>query len=50
LTNEEKEKKRQLKSGKSILVKEFAKTRSNKSIRELLSGDASHWIHLLKPI
>ena len=50
LTTEQKEKKRQLKLGKSILVKEFAKKRSHKSIRELLSSDASEWIQLLKPI
>lgn len=50
LSPAQKEKKRRLKSGKSILVKEFAKKRSYKSIRELLSSDASEWIQLLKPI
>ena len=39
-----------LKAGKSLLVKEFAKQRRHKSIRELLSCDAAPWIHLLKPI
>ena len=50
LTQEEKLKKQQLKKGKSILVKEFSKTKSHPSIRELLQSEASIWIHLLKPI
>lgn len=50
LSPADKEKKRMLKAGKSLLVKEFAKQRRHKSIRELLSSDAAPWIHLLKPI
>lgn len=42
--------KAQLKKGKSLLVKEFAKTRHTKSIRELLNSDAKAWIELLIPI
>jgi len=50
LSPEEKTRKQQLKAGKAILVKEFAKKRRNKSIRELLSSEAAAWIQLLKPI
>lgn len=50
LNHEEKIKKQQLKKGKSILVKEFSKTKSHPSIRELLKSEASIWIDLLKPI
>ncbi len=50
LSGEEKEKKQRLKKGKSILVKEFSKSKSHPSIRELLESDASIWVHLLKPI
>jgi hypothetical protein len=39
-----------LKRGKSILVKEFAKTRNHPSLRELFASDAQLWIRLLKPI
>ena len=46
----EKELKARLKKGKSLLVKEFAKTRHTKSIRELLNSDAKEWIELLIPI
>ena len=50
LTDEEKERKKQLRKGKSILVKEFAKTRNHPSIRELYNSEAKEWIILLKPI
>lgn len=50
LNDEERELKKRLKKGKSILVKEFAKTRSHPSIRELLQTEAIEWIQLLKPI
>ena len=46
----EKELKIQLKKGKSILVKEFSKTRNFPSLRELFSSEAGIWIQLLKPI
>ncbi len=46
----DKELKARLKKGKSLLVKEFAKTRHTKSIRELLNSDAKEWIELLIPI
>lgn len=50
LSNDQKLLKQQLRKGKSILVKEFSKSRNHPSIRELLQTDASIWIHLLKPI
>ncbi|ASS50292.1 MAG: hypothetical protein A3D31_12055 [Candidatus Fluviicola riflensis] len=42
--------KAQLKSGKSILVKEFGKSKQHQTIRELLTGDARLWIEILSPI
>ncbi|MES2556427.1 MAG: ATP-binding protein [Bacteroidota bacterium] len=42
--------KAQLKAGKSILVKEFGKSKQHQTIRELLSGDARLWIQILSPI
>lgn len=42
--------KAQLKAGKSILVKEFGKSKQHQTIRELLSGDARLWIEILSPI
>ena len=50
LSTEEKEFRKKLKKGKSILTKEFAKKRSHKPIRELLSSEARPWIDVLKPI
>jgi superfamily I DNA and/or RNA helicase len=50
LTAEQKEKKHMLRKGKSLLVKEFSKSRSHPSIRELLQTEAAIWIRLLKPI
>lgn len=50
LTAQQKEQKATLKKGKSILVKEFAKSRNNLSIRNLLASDAKEWIQLLIPV
>ena len=50
LKGEEKELKKRIKKGKAILVKEFGKTRSHPSIRQLLASEALEWIQLLKPI
>jgi hypothetical protein len=50
LSDEEKAFKKRLKKGKSILVKEFSKTRNHPSIRELLQTEAVEWIRILKPI
>ena len=50
LKEEQKEQKKRLKKGKAILVKEFGKTRSHPSIRQLLASEALEWIQLLKPI
>ena len=50
LTQEEKELKATLKKGKAILVREFAKTRSHPSLRELYASEAAIWLRLLKPV
>ncbi len=50
LTTLEKELKVRLRKGKSILVKEFKKTRSHPTLRELYQSEAKEWIQLLKPI
>ncbi len=50
LNADQKELKQQLRKGKSILVKEFAKKRSHAQLKELLLSDALPWIKLLKPI
>jgi hypothetical protein len=50
LNSEEKELKKRLKNGKSILVKVFAKSRNLPTIRELLASDARLWIDVLKPL
>jgi superfamily I DNA and/or RNA helicase len=50
LSEEEKSLRTRLRKGKSILVKEFAKTRNHLSIRELRSSEAKHWVDVLKPI
>jgi hypothetical protein len=50
LSLEEKEIRGILRKGKSILVKEFAKTRQHLSIRELRKSEARLWIDVLKPI
>jgi hypothetical protein len=46
----EKALKSKLKIGKSILVKEFAKSKQHKTIRELLNNEARIWIEVLTPI
>jgi superfamily I DNA and/or RNA helicase len=50
LNASQKELKKKLKTGKSILVKEFSKSKQHRSLRELLSSDAQLWIDLLCPI
>jgi superfamily I DNA and/or RNA helicase len=50
LKTEEKVLKSKLKIGKSILVKEFAKSKQHKTIRELLNSEARVWIEILTPI
>lgn len=42
--------KSQLKAGKSLLVKEFRKSRQHRTIRELVDSDARIWIELLNPL
>lgn len=46
----EKELRAKLKRGKAILVREFAKSRTHTSIRELLDSDAGTWIQDLIPV
>ncbi|MBB79321.1 MAG: hypothetical protein CL844_10010 [Crocinitomicaceae bacterium] len=50
LNEEQKQLKKILKKGKSILIKEFGKTRSHPSLRQLQQSEAKIWIDLLKPI
>jgi hypothetical protein len=50
LSEEQKELKLIIKKGKSILVKQFSKTKSFPSIRELYHSEARIWIKCLKPI
>lgn len=50
LTEEQKSLKSRLRKGKSILVKEFSKTRSHPTLREIYNSEARVWIELLKPI
>jgi superfamily I DNA and/or RNA helicase len=50
LTGKNKELKQELKAGKRILVKEFAKRRNHWSIRQLMDSPAKIWIQLLKPV
>lgn len=50
LSDEQRALKARLRKGKSILVKEFSKTRSHPSLRELFNSEAREWIQLLKPI
>jgi hypothetical protein len=50
LSPEEKSLRGILRKGKSILVKEFAKTRQHLPIRELRKSEARLWIDILKPI
>ncbi|TNE56150.1 MAG: DUF4011 domain-containing protein [Bacteroidetes bacterium] len=50
LSEKEKELKKRLRSGKAILVKEFAKSRQHRSIRELMASEAQEWIRLICPV
>ena len=50
LSDEDKLRKATLKKGRSLLIKEFAKTRSHPTIRELLESPASQWIETILPI
>lgn len=50
LSAQEKELKARLKKGKTILIKEFAKTRHTQSIRTLVNSEANDWFQLLLPI
>jgi hypothetical protein len=50
LSEAEKSLRAELRKGKSILVKEFAKTRNHLSIRELRGSEAKYWVDVLKPI
>lgn len=50
LNADDKQFRQQLKNGKAILVKEFSKSKSHKSIRFLLESDARFWIQTLVPI
>lgn len=50
LSTQDKELKKRLRKGKSLLVKEFSKTRSHPSLRELYNSEAKEWIQVLKPI
>ncbi|MFY7990705.1 MAG: AAA domain-containing protein [Fluviicola sp.] len=49
LSAEKRELRARLKKGKALLVKEFGKSRSHISIRELLESDAAPWIRVLFP-
>lgn len=50
LSEDQKALKQRLRKGKSLLVKEFAKTRSHPTMRELFASEAREWIQILKPI
>lgn len=50
LNEEQKLLKKELRKGKSILVKAFAKKRNLPSIHDLLSNEAKHWIAVLHPL
>ncbi len=50
LSEEDKQLKKELRKGKSVLVKAFGKSRSFPSIHDLLASDAKKWINLLHPI
>ena len=50
LSDEKKDLKNRLRKGKSILVKEFGKSRNLMSPLELLSSEAALWIEVLKPV
>lgn len=50
LNEVEKSRKVTLRKGRSLLVKEFGKSRSHPTIRELLQSDAREWVYTLLPI
>ena len=50
LSDDEKGRKSVLRKGRSLLIKEFGKTRSHPTIRELLQSEAREWILTLMPI
>ncbi|MBU2019390.1 MAG: DUF4011 domain-containing protein [Bacteroidetes bacterium] len=50
LKKEERLLKERLKAGRSILIKEFGKTRSHPTVRELMNSDARVWIDVLLPV
>lgn len=50
LKGDQKNLKKRLRKGKSILSKEFGKQRSFKSIRFLMESEARDWIKVLKPV
>lgn len=50
LTENEKLLKKKLRKGKSILVKEFGKSRQHLTLLELMNSDAFLWLQVLKPI
>lgn len=50
LSDEEKILKKELRRGKSILVKAFDRKRAFPTVRELLESEAKHWIQLLHPV
>ncbi|WP_430405806.1 DEAD/DEAH box helicase [Fluviicola sp.] len=50
LSPPQKELKARLKKGKSLLVKEFGKSRNHITIRNLIASDAKEWVQLLIPI
>ncbi|PHR44647.1 MAG: hypothetical protein COA32_14745 [Fluviicola sp.] len=50
LSESDKALKKQLRKGKSILVKAFGKTRNFPSVRDLLQSEAAPWIKLLHPL
>jgi superfamily I DNA and/or RNA helicase len=50
LKGNQKELKKKLRKGKSILNKEFSKQRSHMAIRPLMESEAVEWIKVLKPV
>lgn len=50
LSEADKERKKELRKGKSILVKAFGKSRNFPSVRDLLQSEAAQWITLLHPL
>lgn len=50
LNQNEKERRKQLRKGKAILVKEMAKSRQQLSIQALFEGPASEWLRVIFPI